>query len=79
MLNIKEIAKSWWIAQNPTKEQSDLANKRLTICKECDLMQESIVFNFKCGECGCPIGKKIFSPEIGACGEGKWDLVDGKK
>jgi len=72
MNKIKEIAISWWRAENPTKEQSELAQKRLAICMECDSIKESIVFNYVCGECGCPIGKKIFTPIKGACDLKKW-------
>jgi hypothetical protein len=72
MNKIKEIAISWWRAENPTKEQSDLAQERLAICMKCDSIKESVVFNYVCGECGCPIGKKIFTPIKGACDLKKW-------
>jgi ribosomal protein L32 len=72
MNKIKEIAISWWRAENPTKEQSNLAKERLKICMECDSIKESIVFNYVCGECGCPIGKKIFTPIKGGCDLKKW-------
>ena len=76
MSSIKEIVKSWWIASNPTPEQSLLAQKRLGICKGCSSMVESVVFSYKCGECGCPIGKKIFTPMMGSCDLHKWDKVE---
>jgi len=76
MNKIHEIAVSWWRAENPTKEQSDLAQKRLDICVGCDSRKESIVFGFVCGECGCPIGKKIFTPKLGTCDLNKWDKVE---
>lgn len=77
MNKIQEIAVSWWRAENPTKEQSDLAQKRLEICVGCDSRKESIVFGYVCGECGCPIGKKIFTPKLGTCDLHKWDKVEG--
>lgn len=77
MNKIQEIALSWWRAENPTKEQSDLAQKRLEICVGCDSRKESIVFGYVCGECGCPIGKKIFTPKLGTCDLHKWNKVEG--
>jgi len=62
---------------NPTREQMELAAKRHEICLKCEWIRNSLLFNTKCGNCGCPIGKKIFSPAIGACPVGKWDEVDG--
>jgi len=76
MNKLTEIAISWWRAENPTKEQSDLAQKRLLICTVCDSKKESIVFGYVCGECGCPIGKKIFTPLKGECPLKKWNEVD---
>jgi len=74
---ISEIIQAWWIAENPTSEQSQLAQKRLAICNECDSMVDSVVFTKKCNECGCPIGKKIFTPKLGTCDLHKWDKVEG--
>jgi hypothetical protein len=72
MNKIKDIAISWWRAANPTKKQSDIAEKRLEICMRCDSRKESIVFEYVCGECGCPIGKKIFSDIKQPCPLNKW-------
>lgn len=77
MNKVTEIFKSWVIAQNPNREQTELAAKRHEICLDCKWIRNSLLFNTKCGECGCPIGKKIFSPAKGACPIGKWDEVDG--
>jgi len=77
MNKIKEIAISWWRAENPTKAQSELAQNRLSICMGCDSRRESVVFGFVCGECGCPLGKKIFTPKMGSCDLGKWNKVEG--
>lgn len=77
MIDINEIFKSWVTAANPTEEESELAAKRHAICLKCDWIRDSILFNTKCGNCGCPIGKKIFSPVKGACPIGKWNEVDG--
>ena len=77
MSSIKEIVKAWWIASNPTPEQSLLAQKRLEICKGCESMVESVVFGYKCNECGCPIGKKIFTDMMETCDLKKWNKVEG--
>jgi hypothetical protein len=77
MDKISEIFKSWVIAAKPSKEQEDLAVKRHNICLGCKFITNSVIFNTKCGQCGCPISKKIFSPQKGACPIGKWDIVDG--
>jgi hypothetical protein len=37
---------------------------------------DSVVFTKKCAECGCPIGKKIFTPTMGSCDLHKWDKVE---
>lgn len=76
MNKISEIFKSWVIAANPSKEQKELAAKRHAICLDCEFIKNSFLFDSKCGKCGCPISKKIFSPEQGACPMGKWDKTD---
>lgn len=72
-----DIIRAWWIAEHPTPQQSQLAQNRLKICNGCDSMVESVVFKFKCKECGCPIGKKIFTDKMGTCDLHKWDKVEG--
>jgi hypothetical protein len=73
-----DIIKAWWIASNPTPQQSELAKKRLSICNTCDSMVDSVVFDKKCKECGCPIGKKIFTDKMGTCDLHKWDAVENQ-
>ena len=77
MNKISEIFQSWVISANPSKDQEVLASKRHSICLDCKFIKDSFIFDTKCGECGCPISKKIFSPKMGACRVGKWDEVDG--
>jgi hypothetical protein len=75
----KEIAKAWIIAYNPSKEQKILAENRFTICDNCPskkTISDKIKISIVCGECGCPISKKIFSPEFNACPLKKWENVD---
>jgi hypothetical protein len=73
MNKVKEIVISWWRAENPTPEQSHIAEKRLSICMKCDSRKESVVFQYVCGECGCALGKKIFTPVDNSCPLNKWD------
>ena len=72
-MDIKDIIRSWWSARNPTIEESALAKKRLLICQRCPHMVKSTLFNFVCEECGCPIGKKIFSKKPKPCPLDKWN------
>ena len=72
MNKIKDIALSWWRAANPTEKQTELAQERLEICNGCEKKQESIVFGYVCGQCGCPLGKKIFSEVEQPCPLSKW-------
>ena len=72
MSGIKDIIKSWWTSFGPTEEQSIEAERRLEICNGCEKRQESIVFGYVCGQCGCPLGKKIFSEVEQPCPLNKW-------
>jgi hypothetical protein len=76
MNKLFEIAKAWMIAAKPTKEQYILAQNRLKICEQCPSMIESAVFEYKCKECGCPIGKKIYTSTMGTCPLHKWDKIE---
>jgi hypothetical protein len=73
MSDIKDIAKSWWVSFNPNEEQSKEGKRRLEICmKPCEYRQDSIVFGYVCGKCGCPLGKKIFSEVEQPCPDNRW-------
>lgn len=77
MNKISEIFKAWVAAANPTAEQAEIAEKRLAICNECEFSRYNKALDFHyCGECGCPLNKKIFSPAPGkeACPKAKWDV-----
>lgn len=79
MIDFKDIIKSWWIAANPTPQQSKLAEKRLEICIKCPKYEKLIKkkeWTAVCGMCGCPISKKIFSEQINPCPLDKWIDVD---
>jgi hypothetical protein len=75
MLKLVEIAKAWIAAANPTPEQQQIANYRISICDNCPAKKELSQFNtYVCGLCGCPLDKKIFSPLPGeqACPDKRW-------
>ena len=70
MNKIVEIFKAWGIMFNPDDAQAELAGKRMEICDSCDSKRTSPIIH--CGECGCALKAKIYSPVIGACPRGKW-------
>lgn len=77
MLKLVEIAKAWITAANPTAEQKAIAEKRIAICNECEFSRYNKALDFHyCGECGCPLSKKIFSagPGKDACPKQKWTV-----
>ena len=76
MNKIEEIFHSWNIALDPNQQQTELASERIKICNECEF-KKTIPITY-CGECGCALKGKIFSPVKGACPKSKWDEVDNK-
>jgi uncharacterized paraquat-inducible protein A len=77
MLKLVEIAKAWITAANPTDEQKEIAEKRISICNECEFSRYNKALDFHyCGECGCPLSKKIFThiPGPEACPKAKWTV-----
>lgn len=68
--DIKTITQSWFDSYFGTEEQRILAKERLKICEACPSKNEIIAnqsWSMVCGECGCPIKKKIFSKKIKEC------------
>jgi len=58
-----EIASAWIAAANPTEEQKQKAEARIAICNTCEYSRYAALTDIHyCGECGCPLKKKIFSP-----------------
>ena len=75
MLKLVEIAKAWIAAANPTPEQQQLANYRISVCEECPHKKyHKHIDTHTCGLCGCPLSKKIFSSHPGekACPDKRW-------
>ena len=74
MNKIEEIFKAWGIMLDPNDIQSELARKRMEICDGCD-SKRTAPFSH-CGQCGCVLKAKVYSPKIGACPRGKWIAVE---
>jgi hypothetical protein len=75
MNKLKEIAKSWAAAMNPTRKQTEIADHRISVCESCDLKKYNDILNFYyCGSCGCPLHAKIYSPVEKSCPENKWEI-----
>ena len=74
MNKIEEIFKAWGIMFNPSDTQSELAGARMEICDVCDSKKTTPIIH--CGECGCALKAKVYSPKIGACPRGKWIAVE---
>lgn len=73
-MNFREIINAWIISFNPTEKQKELAEIRGKICDECP---SKIVVTFAvCTECGCPVGKKIFTDTYNPCPLLKWKETD---
>lgn len=73
--DLGEIAVAWVRAFHPTPEQHVIAQERLAVCEMCQYREWSNTMNWwKCGACGCPLHKKIYSPKPGpdACPYSKW-------
>lgn len=72
--NIVEIMVAWKRSYNPTPEQQEIAEYRAQICDGCEFREfVHIMKAHKCGACGCPIAKKIYSPQgPDACPKNKW-------
>jgi hypothetical protein len=80
-MDFKKIIKSWVTSYNPTDKQLELAESRHSICDTCPskkIITEKLKIGIICGECGCPITKKIFSQTFNDCPLGKWEIVDSE-
>lgn len=75
---VVEITKAWVVARNPTIEQKNLAEARWNVCIQCSEFREKreITGEPYCNDCGCPLNKKIFTPNYNQCPLKKWESVD---
>lgn len=82
MADLFTIISAWKIARNPTRTQLALAEKRSKICETCPskktITKKLGDIGIICGECGCPLSKKIFSPKNKECPLNKWDDVEAE-
>ena len=70
-----EIAQSWVTALNPSEEKQKIADQRIAICDTCELKKYNEVADFfYCGDCGCPLKGKIYSPVEKSCPKQKWPV-----
>jgi len=77
--DLKTISQAWFDSYFGTDSQKELAKERLNICESCPSKKELFknqAWSVVCGECGCPINKKIFSKKIKECPLNKWKEVD---
>jgi hypothetical protein len=83
-LDFKEIVSAWYNTIKHTPELKELANKRFEICTQCPSKKETLEgkeWSFVCGECGCPLKAKVYSPktylvEDGSCPLNKWKEIE---
>lgn len=70
-----EITQSWITALNPSEEQQKIADQRIAICNTCEFRKHNDVADFfYCGDCGCPLKGKIYSPIEKSCPKQKWPV-----
>ena len=85
-IDFKEISLAWYNKIRHTPELKVLADKRFDICLQCPSKQEILNIKgtewaLKCGECGCPLKGKVYSPNTyihpnGSCPLGKWKDIE---
>jgi hypothetical protein len=76
MNKIQEIFTAWNISFNPNDEQAELASKRIEVCNSCEHKKQNTFFKNVCDLCGCSLSKKVFTPIVGACPDGRWNDID---
>jgi hypothetical protein len=78
-IDYKEIFEAWKISLKPTLKQEELAKLRLEVCLGCNYRKEvvkGLKWSTLCGKCGCPLNKKVFSPNYNSCPEKLWGDID---
>jgi hypothetical protein len=79
MANLFKILEAWETANNPTETEVKIAHLRAEICDTCPSKVEIIKnksWSYVCGECGCPLSKKIYTQYNRQCPLGKWSELD---
>lgn len=80
-LDFRKISRAWFDSYFGTPEQKTLASKRIAICETCPsrkVLTDKIGIATICGECGCPLSKKIFATKFNDCPLEKWQEVDSE-
>lgn len=74
MLDLIEISKSWITSFNPSPEQKEIAEYRISECNKCpNKKQLPIINSYICGLCSCPLDGKIFSSkQPPPCPDSRW-------
>jgi hypothetical protein len=73
MIDLIEIAQSWIRAANPTPAQQKRAEDRIKVCQTCPKSEYTKHLQiYICGECGCPLDKKIYTNKKPGCPLEKW-------
>ena len=75
-MNVKEIVKAWFNSYAGSDRQKEMALQRLETCNGCEHIKTNQVGVIVCGNCACPINKKIFSPIYNSCPLKKWGDSD---
>jgi hypothetical protein len=68
---VTEIFNAWKVASNPSEDQRQIAEERLSTCMTCEFKKDQPILH--CEACGCPLQKKIFSQVPRSCPKNKWD------
>ena len=68
LLQARNIIQGWFYASTQPDNLKSEAQKRATICMDCDQFDAETI---KCKDCGCPVGKKIWAPND-ECPRNKW-------
>lgn len=80
-MDLKEIISTWVTSFSASDSQKKLAEERLKICESCPSIKKVLKkksWSFICGECGCPVAKKVFTNRYNPCPLQKWENVDVK-
>lgn len=74
MVDLLEIAESWYRVAKHTPAQKALADERLAICDGCDQkVHNDLLMMYQCKACGCPLKAKVYSTRgPDACPRQKW-------
>lgn len=71
MTKIEEIVRAWANAISKPEAETKRAAERMEICVTCEHKRDA-PFGFYCGQCGCPLKAKVFTPAEPGCPIKKW-------